>query len=152
MKKKKFLHINSSQVYLILRILLGMVFVWASYSKILNPEDFAHIIKNYRILPSFLINPVAVLLPWTEALCGLLLITGCFTKGAALIVNILIIIFISAIIFNLYRGIDISCGCFSLSMEATKGMYSYLIRDLLFLYIGIRIFIYTLKADNLKAN
>ena len=128
--------------------MLGIVFVWASWNKILDPEGFARIIQNYRILPPVLVNPIALMLPWIEAVCGLLLITGYLVKGSALIVDILLIIFMLAFIINLYRGVDIGCGCFTLSLQATKGSYLYLIRDLLILCTGLWIFYYRMKTDS----
>ena len=40
----------------LLRLLLGVIFVYASFDKILRPAAFAEIIYNYQILPDPLIN------------------------------------------------------------------------------------------------
>ena len=139
---------NKNRLYVTLRIMLGIVFVWASWNKILDPEGFARIVQNYRILPPVLVNPVALTLPWIEAACGIFLITGYLIKGSAFIVDILLIIFILAFIINLFRGIDVSCGCFSLTLKESKGLYRYLIRDLLLLGEGLWIFFYRTITDN----
>ncbi len=134
---RNFLTVSHKKIYFILRITLGIVFIWASWNKILNPEGFARIIQNYSILPPVLIIPAALILPWIEAVCGLFLITGYLIKGSALIVDLLMIIFIFAFIINLYREIDITCGCFSLSLQATQRTYFYILRDLLILCTGL---------------
>ncbi|WP_051374722.1 MauE/DoxX family redox-associated membrane protein [Desulfosarcina sp. BuS5] len=139
---KHWSHINT-----LLRIAIGIIFVWASYGKILDPESFGDIIRNYRILPEILINPVSVILPWVEALAGILLISGFLVTGASMVINLMMFTFISVFLINIYRGIDVSCGCFSLSIETTKSMYRYLIRDFIIFLASIWVFIYKLRTD-----
>ena len=56
----------------------------------------------------------AVALPWTEALAGLLLIAGVWRREAAAAVSALLLSFLAAVGWALYRGIDIqNCGCFT---------------------------------------
>jgi len=134
--------LTMEHLYVALRIMLGIVFVWASWNKIADPEGFALIIQNYRILPPVLVNPASLILPWIEAACGILLITGYLVKGSVFIIDILLIIFMLAFVINIFRGIDVGCGCFSLTLKETKGLYLYVIRDLLLLCIGLWIFLY----------
>ena len=134
-------------LYFILRIFIGTVFIWASYGKILDPSGFAAIIQNYKILPIWLINPIAIILPWIEILCGLFLVTGFLVKGSILIINLLLLIFAAAIIINIYRGIDINCGCFTLTPVVAKDMYYYLLRDLCLLCAGVGIFVFKIKGS-----
>ena len=136
-----------NQINVLLRIVIGIIFVWASYGKILDPAGFGRIVQNYSILPEILINPVSVILPWVEAVAGILLISGFFVTGASMIINLMMFTFVSAFLINIYRGIDVSCGCFSLSVETTRSMYRYLIRDLIILLAGIWVFIYKLRTD-----
>ncbi len=102
------------------RIILGVVFVWASFDKLLDPKGFAEIIYNYKILPPQMVNLAAVVLPWIELVCGILLITGFLCRGSALILNCLLIVFIVSLGSALYQGLDIRCGCFTLSPEADR--------------------------------
>jgi uncharacterized membrane protein YphA (DoxX/SURF4 family) len=60
--------------FILLRLFLGAIFVYASFDKILRPAAFAEIIYNYQILPDPLINIASIFLPWLELLLGLLLI------------------------------------------------------------------------------
>ncbi len=114
-KRKKTLKKASLMIYHASRWILGIVFIYASYDKILNPAEFASAVYNYHILPDFLINLTALILPWLELFLGISLISGLFLSGSILICNLLLIMFTAALIFNLYRGLDISCGCFSTS-------------------------------------
>ena len=92
--------------------LAGLIFAAASLHKIAQPLQFAHIIENYRILPGLLVNPAAIVLPWIELTCGLLLICGIVREASASVLFFLSGIFILAVGFNLVRGIDFDCGCF----------------------------------------
>jgi uncharacterized membrane protein YphA (DoxX/SURF4 family) len=119
------------------RILLGSVFIWASWNKILDPAAFAQAIGNYQIVPSILGNAAALLLPWIELVCGLCLISNRWTRGSALIAALLLVVFISAVGYNIHRGVDISCGCFTLDEKAPGNMWFYMARDAVFLVIAI---------------
>jgi uncharacterized membrane protein YphA (DoxX/SURF4 family) len=145
--QKGFFSLYERSFYLILRIVLGAVFIWASWNKILEPQSFAQIIYNYQILPAVMVNPVALLLPWVEAVCGICLISGYLVKGSVLIVDMLMIIFIMALTFNVYRGVDVACGCFSVSDQGEKITYLKVVRDLPLLAVGIWILYYRLKTD-----
>jgi uncharacterized membrane protein YphA (DoxX/SURF4 family) len=100
-------------VYITLRILVGGIFILAGIPKILDPAAFSQTIANYQILPAALINPAAIFLPWLELVTGVMIIAGFWLKGALVIYNLLMLTFISVLIFNTMRGLDISCGCFS---------------------------------------
>jgi len=129
---------SSPRVFVAIRVLLGAVLLWASLSKIINPQGFAQIVSNYRILPPVLVNSVAIVLPWIEALCGLCLITGRLIQGSALIFVGLMVIFVLLTGVNIYRGLDINCGCFSVAIkENPASQWSNLLRNLVFLVLGI---------------
>ncbi|MFO7665238.1 MAG: MauE/DoxX family redox-associated membrane protein [Desulfobacterales bacterium] len=129
------------------RIILGIVFIYASYDKILHPAAFAKIIYNYRILPDELINLSAIFLPWLELTVGSLLIIGVWLPGAVFIGNILLIIFFSTILYNKVRGLDISCGCFSTSESVTPESTLYLLRDFSFVVIAVYLFFKVFISD-----
>ncbi|HAO21774.1 MAG: DoxX family protein [Desulfobacteraceae bacterium IS3] len=135
--------ITKKQSILVLRIILGGIFVYASTDKILHPAAFAEMIYNYQIVPDFLINLSALVLPWLELFIGVCLISGKWMPGAAFLLNVLLIIFFAALLFNLYRGININCGCFSTSAtpSETGDMLTDVIRDAVFLAMSIYLFI-----------
>jgi len=99
------------------RLILGVIFIYASYDKILHSKAFAEVIYNSRILPDNFINLTAIFLPWLEMLMGIFLIVGFWMPGTVVWCNILLVVYIGALTFNLVRGVDINCGCFS----TTKG-------------------------------
>lgn len=121
------------------RIVLGGVFVWASWDKILDPPAFAQAIANYQIVPPALGNQAALLLPWVEMVCGGCLILNRWTRGSALIIALLLAVFMGALGYNIYRGMDIGCGCFTLDQEAPGNMWLFLARDAVFLVIALAV-------------
>jgi cobalt-zinc-cadmium efflux system protein len=133
-----------SFVFHALRLLLGAVFLYASYDKILNPEAFAQAVYNYQILPDAVVNLTALALPWLELLLGLCLVTGVWLPGATVTSAGLLLIFIAALVFNQLRGLDIHCGCFS--TETTEGPVDLwtVVRDIGFLaasvYLALSVF------------
>jgi uncharacterized membrane protein YphA (DoxX/SURF4 family) len=106
---------DNQWVELLCRLLVGGVFVYASIDKILYPVEFAKVVYNYQMLPVALSNLVAMSLPWLELFAGLALLMGVLRKESALILSGLLVLFIVALSVNLYRGVDIDCGCLTLS-------------------------------------
>lgn len=70
------------------------------------------------------------------------MIIGLFREGSVCIVTVLLVVFLGAMIFNLARGLDIPCGCFSTNTEGTKNapMAWYVFRDGLFLLPAFYLF------------
>jgi uncharacterized membrane protein YphA (DoxX/SURF4 family) len=134
--------ITDKRVVLIPRLFLGVTLIYASLDKIANPDQFARIVYNYRILPEFLINIFAVTLPWIELVTGLFLIFGIFIESASLLTSFLFVVFIIAISINLFRGIDLNCGCFSTDPAGNKEGANLLIRDFIYLFFGMMVFFF----------
>ena len=98
---------------LILRLIVGFVFLSFGLEKIVDPTKFAKEMLNYQILPYFSANIFALILPWIEVISGLLLILGIKIKANSTIISGLLLIFIFAVSLALIRGLDINCGCSS---------------------------------------
>jgi uncharacterized membrane protein YphA (DoxX/SURF4 family) len=121
----------------LLRILIGAVFLYASYDKILHPGDFARAVHNYQILPAAAVNPVGVVLPWMELLLGIFLVMGAWLPGATVLSTLLLAVFNGALIFNLTRGLDVSCGCFSTQIAGSPATWWTAAGDLALLTVSI---------------
>lgn len=126
---------------LLFRFCLGGIFIYAGVTKILDPEEFALAIYNYQILPDLLVNPVAVVLPWIEVICGFTLIFGWWIGASSLVLTGLLFIFLFALVITLARGLDISCGCFSSTGEG-KISWLYLVRDFSLFAMGAFVFFF----------
>lgn len=134
------------RIYLILRWLVAIIFIFAGITKALNPETFARDIDNYRMLPYLLATIMAIILPWLEILCGIFLITRKWEKGAAVTLFVLTSMFLIAMSTAIVRGLDITCGCFAMTAEGTKVGYSRLFQDLI-LFVIILLLNFRLLRD-----
>lgn len=134
MKEKLDSILRSLPVQILCGILLGGLFIYASIDKIVHPHAFAKIIYNYKILPDVLIYVVALILPWVEIFAGLSMVSGIFRRTGAIIVGGMLLVFIIAISFNLIRGLNFDCGCFStVATENGSDPVGLLFRDILLL-------------------
>ena len=112
--------ILEKKLMLVIRVVLGAVFVYAGIIKIVAPDAFAGSIAAYKILPFFGNYAAAAILPWIELLCGIMLIVGYRHKSAATVIAALNLLFIAALASTLIRGLDIDCGCFRQGGEKTS--------------------------------
>ncbi len=113
--------LENKYVHLISRILIGLVFVIFGASKIDDTLGFAKDISNYDILPFFLVNATAIILPWIELVAGILLICGVKIRANALLITAMLIVFNLAIIIAMARGLNIDCGCYATIAEQKVG-------------------------------
>ena len=120
-------------IILVIRLVVGGIFVYASIDKIFNPDQFAKIIHNYRILPPDLINVMAIVTPWFEFTAGVCMITGFKYRGASLIIAVMLAIFTVAMSSAYIRGLNINCGCFSTSSFSESDLLARAIEDILLL-------------------
>jgi uncharacterized membrane protein YphA (DoxX/SURF4 family) len=121
----------------LLRIILGVVFVFASISKMADPGAFADAIVSYRIISGNGALLVATILPWIELLCGFGLLFGLFVRGSALLVAVMLIVFTLAVLSALWRGLDISCGCFTMDPAAERLGWWKTAEDVLLLVMSL---------------
>lgn len=141
-------------ISVIVRFVLGAIFIAAGIPKILDTASFAGMVYNYNLLPDTLVNVFAITLPWVEVIVGGMLILGIWLPGTVVLYNLLMIAFISALIFNMARGIDISCGCFSTDSEDIIDMGT-IFRDILILcgsaYLAYVVFLKKINSDKIFA-
>ena len=135
---------------LVLRIVLGYIFIYASLDKIRHPDLFAEAVYNYQLLPEIAVNLVAICLPWLELFSGSLLVLGLWVQGSILIVSGLMLVFIGALGINLARGLDVHCGCFITQSSDPITIFT-LFRDSLFLLLALYLFyLYQIRQVHVK--
>ena len=139
--------INTLDITIIPRIILGVVFIIASYHKILDPASFSNNIHNFHITPSAVENLAALFIPWLELILGVVLIFGVFLEGSISLTIGLYIFFIFILSQAVFRGIDVHCGCFKTEADAgvadlKMGLIKRIGED--FLLLGMA-FVYKMK-------
>jgi len=106
---------RDSKLKTLLRWILGVLLVWAALSKLANLQDFYISIAAYQLpLPGVALRLAAMILPWLELLCGLLLLGRIWTRAALVWSLVMFGVFVIATGQAWARGLDISCGCFNL--------------------------------------
>jgi uncharacterized membrane protein YphA (DoxX/SURF4 family) len=134
---------------LLVRVVLGALFIYSSMDKIANMPDFARIILNYKILPVQLVNLLAIFLPWLELITGFCLVLGKFVRASLVIYSSMLVIFIIALSQALIRGLDISCGCFSVEPSTTSVVWLRIIEDFVMLFFSVNLYL-NLPPEEIK--
>jgi uncharacterized membrane protein YphA (DoxX/SURF4 family) len=99
----------------VLRWLIGVLLVWAALGKLANLQEFLATLAAYRLpLAAGLLRGTAMVLPWVELLCGLLLIAGARTHAALMWSLVMFVVFSVCTAQAWIRGLKISCGCLDL--------------------------------------
>jgi uncharacterized membrane protein YphA (DoxX/SURF4 family) len=100
---------------IVLRLVLGIVFLYAAYTKLREPWMlFAMSIDAYQILPEWASLTLGRTLPWLELMLGLLLATGFGLKYSAAGASILLAGFFAVMVRAYVMGMKIDCACFGL--------------------------------------
>ncbi|PKL90649.1 MAG: DoxX family protein [Candidatus Goldiibacteriota bacterium HGW-Goldbacteria-1] len=136
MNKIKEIFSNKYLLYF-LKLALGFIFVVASVGKIIDPAGFANDVYSYVILPSVFVPFFASVAPWVEFIAGILLMLDIMPRSNALIINAMLVAFIAAIAIDIYRGIEISCGCFDFLFPEEEIGINTIIRDIIMLAGGV---------------
>lgn len=135
---------DSHWTELIIRWFLGIIFVYASFHKIAEPDAFAKIIYGYDLFPKSSINLIAIIIPFLELISGSALLAGIWPRSAMVIINGMLFAFIIALSANLIRGHEFDCGCFSIGEAGhTSSAAQLLVRDTLYFMLGIYVFFYS---------
>lgn len=121
-----------------LRLFLSYTFIKARLSKIAYPLVFAYAVKSYEVCPEQLLTCVALILPWAEAVTGICLLLGLLTQGASLLAVLLSSCFVILVSSALWKGLDISCGCFTGDISQING--THIAFNLLLLFFSFILF------------
>jgi uncharacterized membrane protein YphA (DoxX/SURF4 family) len=98
-----------------LRWLIGVLLIWAALGKLANLQEFLAMLAAYRLpLPAGVLRGTAMVLPWMELLCGLLLLAGARTRAALAWSMVMFVVFIVCTGQAWMRGLEIACGCLDL--------------------------------------
>ncbi|MBL9032709.1 MAG: DoxX family protein [Phycisphaerae bacterium] len=110
---------------LVLRVVLGGVFIFAASIKLGDPQGVSEGIQAFRVpgMPDHLIILGSYVLPWTELFAGVALVLGLWTRASALAIAAMLALFIAMVYSIIAREIHAECGCFGkfrLLCEAKK--------------------------------
>lgn len=106
------------------RLVVGGLFIWMGYKKILDPIEFLKLIRMYGMVPeepAFYLNSIAVVLPWLEVVAGAALLLGVFVRGAGAVIAGMLAVFTPVIFVRAmqmvsaegtpFMQVAFDCGC-----------------------------------------
>ena len=130
------------QTYLVLAVSLAMagIFIYAGIDKIRDPLQFADSIAAFGILPAVFISLMALALPPFEIACGLLLLWSPTRRVGALAIVLISVVFFSALLSALVRGLTLDCGCFGVGAPSRPRMWLELALNVLFLLGALSVY------------
>jgi len=103
-------------VAVILRFLIGGLFLWAGLSKLGSPLQTLATIYSYQIvLPDLPASLIAAALPWMEILLGTALLSGIWLPVATGWTAVVLLFFTVMTAQAWWRELPIDCGCVDLS-------------------------------------
>ena len=117
--------------YGLLRVLLGVVFLYSGISKSLDLSYFAQVINAFGILPSSLTYPAGLVIVTAELVLGLGIILD--RRGALGGLLLMLLGFIAVAGYAIFMGYDIDCGCFgpgAPEAEAFSSLRTVIFRDM----------------------
>ena len=118
-------------IQIILRLVVGGVFLYAGVTKVQHPMNFADSIATFQMLPRQWINVTAMALPPFEIIVGLMLMSGWKVRPAAFAVFVMTVVFAMALSQALIRGLEVDCGCFGSGKPSVLKTWASLGRDIL---------------------
>lgn len=126
-----------------LRILAGIIFAYAGFSKLIEPyENFRGMINEHKIVPYVLSTPIAIVLPWFELVFGFFTIAGYLPKLSALVLAGLCAMFLIALGGSnaLLHSATKDCGCFGQNALIHLKVWQVFVMDCLLLLLNIKLY------------
>jgi protein-disulfide isomerase/uncharacterized membrane protein YphA (DoxX/SURF4 family) len=96
----------------VVRLFLGVVWIWAAWSKLKSPRQFVQAVRAYDATPEWLSRAIGYGLPVFELSIGVLLIIGIAVRMAAIFSGLLFVVFLIGLVQAAARGLQLECGCF----------------------------------------
>lgn len=108
------------------RLALAAVLFFASYRKIIEPQQAASAVQAYQIFPARIGELIGYGLPLVELGLAVLLLLGLGTRIVGVLTAGLMAVFIAGVISVWVRGLSIDCGCFGGGGAVAPGQAHYL--------------------------
>jgi uncharacterized membrane protein YphA (DoxX/SURF4 family) len=109
---------------LVARLVLAAMFIYTGFNKAVEPYDFLKMLREYHLFAPesfWLMNLVAITLPWLEIFCGVLLLGGIALRGTALVLVGMLVPFTIVVTLRAlsiqkaeeiaFCAIKFDCGC-----------------------------------------
>lgn len=111
---------------------------------IMKMKDFSALMlsmKAFELVPEAVIPAFSYMLPWTEIVCGVLLVYGIWSRASAGVAALLYAVFTFALASVLARGMKVDCGCFGALTGGGEIDGLSIVRNLVFLAMSIAVMV-----------
>lgn len=120
----------STWLSFLIRLGLGIVFIYAGTLKILDPKAFARTISRYDLIPDSILPVAAIGLPVLELLAGIGVILA--IRGSLSVMLSLLALFTAVLWYGILSDLNVDCGCFSgEELKSQAGLWQAFYRDLI---------------------
>jgi hypothetical protein len=121
--------LTSKRLYHLVRWFMAFIFVYAGAVKLPFPQQFALAIADFGLVLDEAVFPLAVAIPLLEIAAGIGIALD--IRGSLTILAAVTTVFCAALIYGIWLGLDIDCGCFELgtSRGSSTGLVAALARD-----------------------
>ncbi len=116
-------------ILFLMRMILGAVFSFSAWGKILAPQSLADAIVGFEIIPESIALEAAIILIWLELICGTFMFLGLWARATVIVITGMLTLFEIGLIHVVVSGIEVSCGCFGQFSETPIG-WSTIFRNL----------------------
>jgi uncharacterized membrane protein YphA (DoxX/SURF4 family) len=111
--------VYSRWLSLLIRLLLGGIFIVSGTAKLPLQMEFVEIVQSYGILPDFIAVVYGFALPWVEFLVGCFLVVGIQIKSAVIVVILMCVSFLVGNIGAAVTGNYYCSDCFGTLFSLT---------------------------------
>jgi uncharacterized membrane protein YphA (DoxX/SURF4 family) len=133
-------------LYLLLRIIFGLLFLASAIGKLLDNRGFADVIVTYQLIPQSLTLGLGLFVSLFELALGLAIV---FERKVLLCAYFTIAVhigYLSLAALTMARGINLSnCGCFGVFLARPLGLQT-LVEDAILLILSI-LFLFTVRQN-----
>ena len=100
--------------WIILRMLIGCIFVYAGFIKLVEPvQNFQAAISDLNLIPTHLVPWIARIVPWIELIGGTFLLLGYLPRWSSVTISSLSLVFVFLLGASVLAGKGMKpCGCF----------------------------------------
>ncbi len=139
-------YIGNNILLNLLRIIFGSVFVLSGVMKIFNFADFIKAVRDFELLPTFIVPIFSYSLPILELILGLGLVMNFKPSLISNLLTYLVAIFTAVVVSKLIEGVQINCACFG-NLNNSEITYSTANRNIILLCYGIFLSAFYTAAD-----
>lgn len=138
----------SAHAQSLLRWAVGIILIMSALPKLQSPQLFLTKIFEYELLGPNMGTILAMVIPFLEIILAACLLGGICVESALFLAVLLFGAFLTAESSAVWRGLEISCGCFSLDVsQQAKVSYVSLARTACLLLLVSALFVLRLRPE-----